>query len=119
MKSPILKRFLVFYLTPAAVMAQWAKTDAAVRAPREAEMQAAWQQWMVEHATLLRSTEAAGRTKCVTAQGIRDGQNDIMLYSIVEAESHESAAAAFADHPHLGIPESSIEVMEITPLGGS
>ena len=38
--------------------------------------------------------------------------------SIIEAESHEAAAKSFEDHPHLQIPQSSIEVMEIRPMGG-
>ena len=50
--------------------------------------------------------------------GSADGKNDILLYSIVEAQTHEAAAKMFEDHPHLTIPSSSIEVMEIHPLPG-
>jgi hypothetical protein len=39
-----------------------------------------------------------------------------MLYSIVEAATHESAAKAFATHPHLTIPQSSIQVMEVRAM---
>ena len=39
-------------------------------------------------------TEAAGKTKAVTSAGIGDLKNDIMLYSIVEAENHDAAAKA-------------------------
>jgi hypothetical protein len=63
-------------------------------------------------------TEAAGKTKDVSATGIADSKNDILLYSIVEADSHDTAAKAFADHPHLAIPQSSIQVMEVRPMGG-
>jgi hypothetical protein len=42
----------------------------------------------------------------------------MMLYAIVEAESHEAAAKTFEGHPHLQIPQASIEVMEISPLHG-
>ena len=49
--------------------------------------------------------------------GTSDTKNDIMLYSIIEAESHQSAAKMFEGHPHLGIPQASIEIMEIHPLG--
>jgi hypothetical protein len=64
------------------------------------------------------STDAGGKTKRVTSSGISDTKNDIILYSIVEADSHEEAAKAFENHPHLQIPQSSIEVMEIRPMGG-
>jgi hypothetical protein len=36
----------------------------------------------------------------------------------VEADSHEAAAKAFENHPHLQIPQSSIQVMEIKAMGG-
>jgi hypothetical protein len=40
----------------------------------------------------------------------------IILVSFVEAESHEAAAKAFENHPHLQIPQSSIEVMYVRPM---
>ena len=73
---------------------------------------------MGDHAKMLVDKGAGvGKTKRVTAQGTSDTRNDIMLYAVVEAESHEAAAKTFKDHPHLQIPQSSIEVMEISPLG--
>jgi hypothetical protein len=54
----------------------------------------------------------------VTAQGSTGSRNDIMLYAVVQAESQEAAAKMFEDHPHLGIPSASIEIMEIHPLPG-
>jgi hypothetical protein len=42
-----------------------------------------------------------------------------MLYSFIEAQSHEAAAKAFEDHPHLQIPQSSIEVMEARSMTGA
>lgn len=41
-----------------------------------------------------------------------------MLYAFAEAESHEAAARMFAQHPHLQIPNASIEVMEVRPMTG-
>jgi len=113
-----LKKFLVLYLVPVDVIAEWGKTDPATRKPAEEKMRAEWGRWMGEHAKMFTLTEAAGKTKAVTASGIVDTKNDIMLYSFVEADSHEDAAKAFAQHPHLGIPQSSIQVMEVRPMGG-
>ena len=56
-------------------------------------------------------------SKRVTASGVSDTKNDIILYSFVEAESHEAAAKAFENHPHLQIPQSSIEIMYVRPMG--
>ncbi len=73
---------------------------------------------MDEHAKMITLTEAGGKTKRVTANGVFDTKNDIMLYSFVEAASHEAAAKAFEIHPHLQIQQSSIEVMEVRSMGG-
>lgn len=112
------QKFLVLYLIPASVMADWAKTDPATRQAAEQKMQAAWGKWMGEHANMIISTEAGGKTMRVTASGVSDTKNDIILCSFVEAASHEVAAKAFENHPHLQIPQSSIEVMCVRPMGG-
>ena len=112
------QKFLVLYLVPASVMADWAKTDSTTRQAAEQKMRVAWGEWMSDHAKMIISTEAGGKTKRVTASGVSDTKNDIILCSFVEAESHEAAAKAFEDHPHLQIPQSSIEVMHVRPMGG-
>jgi hypothetical protein len=117
MTEPAKQRFLVLYLIPASVMADWAKTDPSVRQAEEQKMQAAWGKWMSEHGKMIISSEAGGKTKRVTANGISDTKNDIVLCSFVEAESQEAAAKAFENHPHLQIPQSSIEVMSVRPMG--
>jgi len=74
---------------------------------------------MTENAKMIVDVGAGvGKTKLVNNQGTFDTKNDIMLYSLVEAESHEAAAKSFEGHPHLQIPQSSIEVMEIHSLQG-
>ena len=40
------RKFLVLYLTPVSVLADWAKTDPEIRRPAEQKMQAEWRQWM-------------------------------------------------------------------------
>jgi hypothetical protein len=112
------QKFLVLYLIPSSVMDDWAKTDPAIRQVEEQKMQAAWGKWMAEHAKMIMSSEAGGKTKRITASGVSDTRNDIILCSFVEADSHEEAAAAFENHPHLQIPQSSIEVMSVRPMGG-
>lgn len=116
MTSATKQKFLVLYLVPVAVMADWAKTDPATRQVEETKMREAWGQWMSEHADMIISTEAGGKTKRVSASGVSDTKNDIILCSFVEAESHEAAAKAFEDHPHLQIPQSSIEVMYVRSM---
>lgn len=114
-----MKKFLVLYLAPAHVLEAWKKTPEETRKPAEEKMQREWKQWMGDHAKMFADFGAGvGKTKRINTSGSADSRNDIMLYSIVEAESHEAAAKSFEGHPHLQIPESSIEVMAINPLPG-
>jgi uncharacterized NAD(P)/FAD-binding protein YdhS len=118
MSSSDLKKFLVFYLIPRAVMAAWFETEAGTRKAAEEKMKGEWDKWMTEHSTMIKITEVGGKTKSISSSGTSDTKNDIVLYSIVEAESHEAAAKLFENHPHLQIPQSSIEVMEVKPMRG-
>jgi hypothetical protein len=110
------KKFIALYLVPGSVMADWGKTDPETKEAAEQKMQTEWRKWMGEHSKMITLTEAGGKTKRVTASGVIDVRNDIMLYSVVEAESHEAAAKAFANHPHLQILQSSIDVMEVRSI---
>ena len=111
-------KFLVTYLAPASVIEEWKKTEPSKRKAAEEKMQNDWKKWMTDHPKVFADKGAGvGKTKRVDAQGLSDSENDIMLYSIIEAHSHDSAAKMFEKHPHLGIPRASIEIMEIHPLG--
>ncbi len=114
-----MKKFFVLYLAPTSVIEAWMKTDPKERKSAEEKMQREWKDWMGSHASMFADTGAGvGKTKRVTAQGSSDVRNEIMLYAMVNAESHVAAAAAFEGHPHLQIPQASIEVMELNPLSG-
>ena len=111
-----MKKFLVLYLAPVAVLEEWMKKDEATRKKEEEKMKAEWGAWMKEHRAALKETAGAGKTKRVTQAGITDMKNEIMLFSIVEAETPEAAAKLFENHPHLVIPQASIEIMPLNNL---
>ena len=68
-------------------------------------------------ASILDLGSPLGKTKRIDAKGISDTKNEITAYTIVQAESHEAAAALFANHPHFMIfPGQSVEVMECLPI---
>jgi len=114
-----MKKFLVTYLAPASVIDDWKKTEPEKRKADEEKMQSEWKKWTSDHMKMFVDKGAGvGKTKSVTARGTSDTKNDIMLYAIVEADSHETAAKTFEGHPHLQIPQASIEVMEIHSLPG-
>lgn len=109
-----MKKFLVLYLAPQSVLEDWKKKPAEERKEAEGKMMQEWKSWMAAHGKMFADPGAgAGKTKRVAAQGVSDVKNDVMLYAIAEAESHEAAARAFEGHPHLQIPQATIEVMEL------
>jgi len=119
LRSLKMKKYLVTYLAPASVIDDWKKTEPRQRKEAEEKMQGDWKKWMGDHIKMFADKGAGvGKTKRVTSKGTTDARNDIMLYSIVDAESHEAAAKTFEGHPHLQIPQASIEVMEINPMHG-
>jgi len=118
MTNSTLKKFLVLYIVPGHVMGEWAKTDPETRKSAEQKLRADWDRWMGDHSKMVTLTEAAGKTKGVSASGIADTKNDIILYSIAQAASHEEVAKAFANHPHLTLPQSSIQVTEVRSMDG-
>ncbi|SFK59251.1 hypothetical protein [Methylocapsa palsarum] len=112
------QKFLVLFLIPAAVMDGWAQTDPAEKKAGEEKLKGEWDRWMNEHSSMILSTEAAGKTKRVTSGGVADARNDIIIASIVQADSHDAAAKAFENHPHFQIPQASIEIMPLKQMGG-
>jgi hypothetical protein len=58
-----------------------------------------------------------GKTKRVTKQGVADTRNHIAAYVVVEADSHDAAAAMFENHPHFAIfPGDGVDVMPCLPI---
>jgi hypothetical protein len=117
MSDTSVKKFMVFFSIPLATMAEWQKTDPQVRAAAEATMMQDWVKWSEAHAKMILSTEVGGKTKNVVRDAVSDTRNDIVLYSLVQGESHDAVAAAYQSHPHLQIPNASIQVMEVKPMG--
>jgi hypothetical protein len=111
-----MQTFIVLFLAPSSVIEEWMKTPQADREIAEKKMKEEWDLWISNHANMIKETYAGGKTKRVTSQGVLDAKNDIMLYSIIEATSHDTATKAFEGHPHLSIPQASIEVMAIRAM---
>ncbi len=111
-----MKNFTVIYMAPAATIAEWMKKPEAERKDDETKMKADWDVWMAAHKDSILNTIALGKTKRVSAAGVEDATNDMMLSSYVQGESAEAVADVFKDHPHFGIPGATIEIMEARPM---
>lgn len=114
-----MQKFLVLYMAPVEGLEAWMKKDEAIRKDDEVKMKADWDAWVTAHANLFSGpTAGAGKTKRVMKGKVEDVKNTIMMTSVIEAESHNAAAAVFTDHPHFGIPDAWIEVMPLRYLPG-
>ncbi len=110
-----MKNFTIIFMAPAATMAEWMQKPEEERKVEETKMKAEWDTWMLEHAGMILNTIALGKTMRVSAEGIAEVKNDMMLSSYVQAESAEEVAEAFKNHPHFGIPGATIEIIEVFP----
>jgi hypothetical protein len=113
-----MQKFLVLYCMPAKGLEEWMKLPEAERKSQEESLKKEWDEWAAKNAGAIKETAGAGKTKRVTTGGTTDVKNDVMLYSVVEANSAEEAAKLFEGHPHLKIPEAWIDVMPANSLSG-
>lgn len=104
---------------PVAGLEDWLKIPAEERQAQEDGLKMKWDAWMAANQGMMAGpTAGVGKTKRVTTQGAVDAKNDIMLYSVVQGESHEEVAKAFEGHPHLEIPGAWIDVSAVNYLPG-
>jgi hypothetical protein len=106
-------KFFVTYQMPHEGLDAWMALPEEERKKQELEMQSQWNEWMGAHKDVIVESSGVGKPKRITSEGVTDARNDIMMYSFVEAQSLEEAAAMFEGHPHFGIPNASIEVMTV------
>ncbi len=77
----------------------------------------AWKEWAQKNKeAIIDPGTPLGKTKQVTQGNVSDTSNDLVTYTIVQAESHDAAAKIFSTHPHTTLfPGTSIEVMTCLP----
>jgi hypothetical protein len=116
-----MKKFLAVYIGTATAheKSQWAKTtDPLQRKELEKVGMEAWGEWVADNqAVIVDQGSPLGKTKRVSPEGIADITNTMVGYVILQAESHQAAAALFENHPHFTIfPGDSVEIMECLPM---
>jgi hypothetical protein len=111
-----MKYFTAIYMMPVEGLTMWMGKPEAERKTQEDELKAEWDAWLAAHKGSVLNTIALGKTKRVSASGVEDTKNGFMLSSYVQADSLEAAAEIFKDHPHLKIPQATIEIMETNNL---
>jgi hypothetical protein len=115
-----MKHFLAIYLGSPDAKTEWAKLDDATRKQREQAGMKAWGDWMGKHQKSIVATGGPlGKTKRVSSRGIESVKNAMTGYIVVQAESQESAASMFENHPHFSVfPGDCVEIMECLPIPG-
>jgi hypothetical protein len=105
-----MKKFIVLYMMPIdALDHMMANTT-----PEEKKQgMEAWGAWMQKYAAHFADMGApAGKNTRVTKEGTTEVRNDIMGYSIMQAESKEELLGALREANHLTMPGAYIEVMD-------
>jgi hypothetical protein len=112
-----MRKFMVLYMASKAEFEKMMKNSTPEQHQKGME---AWMKWMNENKTsLVDSGAPLGKTKRVDSNGASNTKNEIGGYSVVQAESHDSAAKMFGkEHPHLQVPGAWIEIVEIMPVPG-
>jgi hypothetical protein len=91
------------------------------RKMKEQEGLAAWKAWSEKHqGAIVNEGGPLGKTKRVSREGVADVANELAVFIVVRASSHEAAAKMFENHPHFTIfPGEAIEVMPLLPIPGA
>ncbi|MGV8930444.1 MAG: hypothetical protein ACOH1E_11890 [Brevundimonas sp.] len=94
-----------------------ALTDAERRA-KEQEGMGAWNAWVETHRdAIVENGGPLGKTRRVSGEGVAEVANEMAVFMIVRAASHEAAARMFEGHPHFAIfPGDAVEVMPVMPI---
>lgn len=87
---------------------------------KEKEGMAAWGAWMEKHhSSVVFEGGPLGKTKRASNEGVKDVSNELAVFIVVRAPSHEAAAKMFEGHPHFSIfPGEAVEVMPLLPIPG-
>ena len=101
-------------------MKKWEKLPVKTRQEREDAGIQAWHAWVIKNEkSIVYMGAPLGTTKQVSRKGVANTHNEMGAFTVVQADSHASAAKLFKDHPHFTIfPGESVEVMECMKIPG-
>jgi hypothetical protein len=112
-----MKKFMVLYMASGAEFEKMMKNSTPEQQKKGMD---AWMKWINTNKTsIVEGGAPLGKTKRVDSKGASNTKNEIGGYSVVQAESHDAATKIFGnDHPHLQMPGTWIEIVEIMPMPG-
>jgi hypothetical protein len=112
-----MKKFMVLYMANGADFERMMKESTPEQQKKGMD---AWMKWMGDNkASMVDGGAPLGKSKKIDTKGASDTKNDVCGYSVVQAETAEDATKMFGkDHPHLQMPGSWIEVIEVMHVPG-
>ena len=117
-----METFLAVYTgtTSARERSGWDSLDPAERSRLEQSGMQAWNEWMAANESCIAYAGGpVGKTKRVSRDGVQEVSNALVGFVVLQAESHEAAAARFENHPHFAIfPGEAVEIMPCLPIPG-
>jgi hypothetical protein len=112
-----MKKFMVLYMANGADFERMMKESTPEQQKKGMD---AWMKWMGDNkASMVDGGAPLGKSKKIDTKGASDTKNDVCGYSIVQAGTAEDATKMFGkDHPHLQMPGSWVEVIEVMHIPG-
>jgi hypothetical protein len=108
-------KFMVLYRAPMSAAEQMATATP----EQSAAGMEAWMKWAQQAGpALLNLGSPLGDTVTVAAGSVSHGRSELGGYSIMESESRDALVKLLQDHPHLHMPDASIEIHEFLPVPG-
>ncbi|HEV3245192.1 MAG TPA: hypothetical protein VG102_02460 [Candidatus Paceibacterota bacterium] len=114
-----MNKYFVMFRIPLQSMDEWAKNVSSEERKKQSEgMMQDWKKWQEKNKNaIVDNGSPLGKTKRVSKDGIKDERNDLNYCMVIQAASHDEAAKIIAGNPHLQIPTSFVDVMEIPHTG--
>ena len=111
-----MKKFVVLYHAPVSAREQMAGAT-----PEQAKAgMDAWMTWAKKAGNAIVDLGAPlGNGRGLKGASVAQSSTTVVGYSILQADSIESVTSVLKDHPHLRMPNFSIEVFESLPLPGT
>lgn len=109
-----MKKFIVLYNAPSEEMRKIMKSTSLEEQKKNMDE---WKAWMKQHsANFIDPGAPAGKNTHVTKDGAEEKPNEVGGYSVMQADSKEELIDVLRGGPHLLMPGSYMEVMELMEM---
>jgi hypothetical protein len=108
-------KFMVLYRSPFSAEEQLANADQ----PQVQEGMDAWMAWAKEAGdAVVDLGMPLGRGRHLDGSNTTASDSDAAGYSVLQADSLDDVVKLLERHPHLGVPENSLDVLPILSMPG-